>query len=163
MAHDVPLGCAPDEYDDLISGTCSHLPLKEIQIQSLKGISDCNINFPADKKVTAIMGMNGSGKSTIIHALACCYKPVLLLRKKITDSLIFTPHDDNNWRDSGFTAHFYAGSLNNQGNKIMFVPTPAPDDTFTQIYSKVARWQPVYARRPVKESIYLGLDTRDLV
>jgi hypothetical protein len=25
MAHD-PLGCAPDEYDDLISGTCSHLP-----------------------------------------------------------------------------------------------------------------------------------------
>ncbi|MEP6460814.1 hypothetical protein, partial [Citrobacter freundii] len=28
MAHDVPLGCAPDEYDDLISGTCSHLPLR---------------------------------------------------------------------------------------------------------------------------------------
>ncbi|MDU3929664.1 MAG: hypothetical protein E7H06_22130, partial [Enterobacter asburiae] len=28
MAHDVPLGCAPDEYDDLISGTCSHLPLE---------------------------------------------------------------------------------------------------------------------------------------
>ncbi len=27
MAHDVPLGCAPDEHDDLISGTCSHLPL----------------------------------------------------------------------------------------------------------------------------------------
>ena len=26
MAHNVPLGCAPDEYDDLISGTCSHLP-----------------------------------------------------------------------------------------------------------------------------------------
>ncbi|MGT4379692.1 hypothetical protein, partial [Klebsiella pneumoniae] len=24
---DVPLGCAPDEYDDLISGTCSHLSL----------------------------------------------------------------------------------------------------------------------------------------
>ncbi|MFH2945068.1 hypothetical protein ABK883_22610, partial [Enterobacter roggenkampii] len=28
MAHDVPLGCAPDEYDDLISGTCSHLPFQ---------------------------------------------------------------------------------------------------------------------------------------
>ncbi|HDU1482815.1 TPA: hypothetical protein REW12_005508, partial [Klebsiella pneumoniae] len=28
MAHDVPLGCAPDEYDDLISGTYSHLPYK---------------------------------------------------------------------------------------------------------------------------------------
>ncbi|WP_410695118.1 hypothetical protein, partial [Citrobacter freundii] len=33
MAHDVPLGCAPDEYDDLISGTCSHLP-------KLTGVSD---------------------------------------------------------------------------------------------------------------------------
>ncbi|WP_262361827.1 hypothetical protein, partial [Klebsiella pneumoniae] len=30
MAHDVPLGCAPDEYDDLISGTCSHLPLSSL-------------------------------------------------------------------------------------------------------------------------------------
>ncbi|HHP2703769.1 TPA: hypothetical protein ACR8U9_004582 [Citrobacter freundii] len=29
MAHDVPLGCAPDEYDDLISGTCSHLPREQ--------------------------------------------------------------------------------------------------------------------------------------
>ncbi|MDZ2057847.1 hypothetical protein M2058_22665, partial [Klebsiella pneumoniae] len=29
MAHDVPLGCAPDEYDDLISGTCSHLPYQD--------------------------------------------------------------------------------------------------------------------------------------
>ncbi|WP_220224572.1 hypothetical protein, partial [Klebsiella pneumoniae] len=32
MAHDVPLGCAPDEYDDLISGTCSHLPLSSGRI-----------------------------------------------------------------------------------------------------------------------------------
>ncbi|MHB6860060.1 phage polarity suppression protein [Klebsiella pneumoniae] len=31
MAHDVPLGCAPDEYDDLISGTCSHLPLQTLR------------------------------------------------------------------------------------------------------------------------------------
>ncbi|WP_227642750.1 hypothetical protein, partial [Klebsiella pneumoniae] len=32
MAHDVPLGCAPDEYDDLISGTCSHLPYSVLVI-----------------------------------------------------------------------------------------------------------------------------------
>uniref|UniRef100_UPI003F67A959 hydroxyisourate hydrolase n=1 Tax=Klebsiella pneumoniae TaxID=573 RepID=UPI003F67A959 len=31
MAHDVPLGCAPDEYDDLISGTCSHLPYPQAE------------------------------------------------------------------------------------------------------------------------------------
>ncbi|WP_347075889.1 AAA family ATPase [Klebsiella pneumoniae] len=138
----------------------AQLRLKEIQIQSLKGISNCTITFPADTKVTAIMGMNGSGKSTIIHALACCYKPRNATSKENNRfSDFFTPHVDNNWRDSGFTAHFYAGTLNNQGNKILFVPTPAPNDTFTQSYYKVARWQPVYDRRPVKESIYLGLQT----
>ncbi|XEH49909.1 hypothetical protein NMD75_00370 [Edwardsiella tarda] len=36
MAHDVPLGCAPDEYDDLISGTCSHLPYKIARIESAR-------------------------------------------------------------------------------------------------------------------------------
>lgn len=96
------------------------LRLKEIQIQSLKGISNCTIKFPADKKVTAIMGMNGSGKSTIIHALACCYKPRNATSKENNRfSDFFTPHVDNNWRDSGFTAHFYVGTLNNQGNKIL--------------------------------------------
>lgn len=138
----------------------AQLRLKEIQIQSLKGISNCTITFPADRKVTAIMGMNGSGKSTIIHALACCYKPRNKTSKENNRfSDFFTPHDDNNWRDSGFTAHFYAGNLDNQGNKISFVPTAAPNDTFTQVYAKVSRWQPVYARRPVKESLYLGLQT----
>ncbi len=138
----------------------AQLRLKDIQIRRLKGISSCNITFPANKKVTAIMGINGSGKSTIIHALACCYKPRNVTSKENNRfSDFFTPHDDNNWRDSGFTVQFYAGSLNNQGNKISFETTPAPNDVFTQMYSKVSRWKPIYARRPVKESLYLGLQT----
>ena len=134
---------------------------KEIQIQSLKGISNCTITFPADRKVTAIMGMNGSGKSTIIHALACCYKPGIKPQRKTTDfSDFFTPHDDNNWRDSGFTSHFYAGNTDNQGNKISFCPQqhqmiPLP----RSVCQSQSLWQPVYARRPVKESLYLGLQT----
>lgn len=137
-----------------------HLRLKKIEIQNLKGISDCTIEFPLDKKVTAIMGMNGSGKSTIIHALACCYKPRDVTSKENNRfSDFFTPHDDNNWRDSGFTAYFYPGTLNNQGAQISFIPSAVPNDTFEQSYSKVSRWQPVYARRPIKESVYLGLQT----
>ncbi|EKN5995865.1 ATP-binding cassette domain-containing protein [Yersinia enterocolitica] len=138
----------------------SQLRLKKIEIQNLKGISDCTIGFPLDKKVTAIMGMNGSGKSTIIHALACCYRPRNTTSKENNRfSDYFTPHDDNNWQDSSFTAHYYAGVLRNQGAEISFVPTPAPDDEFEQSYSKVSRWKPVYARRPLKESIYIGLQT----
>ncbi|MFX1030313.1 hypothetical protein ABEM24_23260, partial [Escherichia coli] len=44
MAHDVPLGCAPDEYDDLISGTCSHLP--KISSGHSKTICDIDILIP---------------------------------------------------------------------------------------------------------------------
>ncbi|HHC1589645.1 TPA: hypothetical protein ACN7VP_003489, partial [Klebsiella pneumoniae] len=32
------LGCAPDEYDDLISGTCSHLPYQTWNIKLKKAI-----------------------------------------------------------------------------------------------------------------------------
>ncbi|MBG2678006.1 hypothetical protein F1440_16395 [Klebsiella michiganensis] len=45
MAHDVPLGCAPDEYDDLISGTCSHLPEDKMSEKwILQDIYDSNIH-----------------------------------------------------------------------------------------------------------------------
>lgn len=136
------------------------LRLKKIEIQNLKGISGCNIEFPPEKKVTAIMGMNGSGKSTIIHALACCYKPRDSTSKENNRfSDFFTPHDENNWQDSGFTAYFYGGTLANNGACINFVVSPPPLDIFMQGYNKVKRWMPVYERRPVKESIYLGLQT----
>lgn len=137
-----------------------HLRLKKIEIQKLKGISSCTIPFPIDKKVTAIMGINGSGKSTIIHALACCYRPEHSTSKDNNQfSDFFTPHDDNNWQDNGFKAYFYAGNLQNQGNQITFSPAQPPQDEFVQPYFKVSRWKPIYARRPVKESIYLGLQT----
>lgn len=138
----------------------AQLRLKKIEIQNLKGITDCTIEFPPDKNVTAIMGMNGSGKSTIIHALACCYRPRAATSKENNQfSDFFTPHDENNWRDSGFKAQYYAGTLMNNGARILFTPSPAPNDVFSQDYKKVKRWMPIYERRPVKESLYLGLQT----
>lgn len=137
-----------------------HLRLQRIEIHDLKGINGCNIDFPINKKVTAIMGMNGSGKSTIIHALACCYRPRNRTSKENNRfSDFFTPHDENNWQNSGFTASFYAGTLTNNGARILFTQSQPPDDTFKQDYRKVRRWMPIYERRPVKESIYLGLQT----
>lgn len=138
----------------------AQLRLKKIVIQNLKGINGCTIEFPADKKVTAIMGMNGSGKSTIIHALACCYRPDSVTSKENNRfSDFFTPHDENKWKDSGFTAHFYAGNLGNNGAQITFSHLPTPNDVFEQNYSKNKRWIPIYERRPKKESLYLGLQT----
>ncbi|MGT7168093.1 hypothetical protein ACRWU2_16195, partial [Escherichia coli] len=47
MAHDVPLGCAPDEYDDLISGTCSHLPFHKTDFPFR-----CHFSFSLISKAT---------------------------------------------------------------------------------------------------------------
>ncbi|MDU5477689.1 MAG: porin OmpC, partial [Enterobacter sp.] len=45
MAHDVPLGCAPDEYDDLISGTCSHLPSGENENNAWTRVAFAGLKF----------------------------------------------------------------------------------------------------------------------
>lgn len=46
-----------------------------LSITKLKGILSLDeIRFD-EKPLTAILGPNGCGKSTILHALACCYKP----------------------------------------------------------------------------------------
>ena len=61
-----------------ISQTRSALVMEKIQIKSvffkkLKGLNNVKIEFT--KPLTAIMGVNGSGKTTVIHALACIYQP----------------------------------------------------------------------------------------
>lgn len=59
--------------------------LKEIRIEKLKGINNLVLKF--DKKMVALMGVNGCGKSTILHALACAYTPYE--KEKIINSVIF--------------------------------------------------------------------------
>ncbi|WP_141010055.1 hypothetical protein, partial [Escherichia coli] len=63
MAHDVPLGCAPDEYDDLISGTCSHLNLKLDD-----NFSNCVENI--EKAVTTSFSKENSENDNI--SFNCC-------------------------------------------------------------------------------------------
>ncbi|MCF6539033.1 hypothetical protein, partial [Escherichia coli] len=51
MAHDVPLGCAPDEYDDLISGTCSHLPWRNDNLHYQSFFNKLFDTFPRNKVI----------------------------------------------------------------------------------------------------------------
>ncbi|MEY7123356.1 hypothetical protein AB9B89_23900, partial [Escherichia coli] len=66
MAHDVPLGCAPDEYDDLISGTCSHLP----KVGAQKG---------------AFIKMKQENIYIYQRECAVCYVPIIGTIKKINN------------------------------------------------------------------------------
>lgn len=52
--------------------------IESIHFDKLKNLKDLTLNF-SDTRLTAIMGVNGAGKSTILHALACCYKPLVPL------------------------------------------------------------------------------------
>lgn len=47
----------------------------KIEIEKLKGLKDVEIDL-SEKSLVAIMGPNGEGKSTILHALAYVYNPV---------------------------------------------------------------------------------------
>ena len=47
--------------------------LKSVFFKNLKGLRDIKICF--SDTLTAIMGVNGVGKTTVIHALACAYQP----------------------------------------------------------------------------------------
>lgn len=47
--------------------------LKSADFWKLKGLKNVHIDF--SESLTAIMGVNGSGKTTVIHALACAFSP----------------------------------------------------------------------------------------
>jgi energy-coupling factor transporter ATP-binding protein EcfA2 len=124
--------------------------LSEFEIEKLKGVSDCKVVF-SPHSVTAIMGINGSGKSTILHALACCFKPIGVTSKPYNRfSDFFTPHTHSTWTDSKFTlTHEFSIFDNGQGaTKI---------EKTTTDYAKNKRWTPIYERRPERESTYVGL------
>lgn len=46
--------------------------LISIHFHSLKGLSDLKISF-RQSGLTGIFGINGSGKSTVIHAVSCAF------------------------------------------------------------------------------------------
>lgn len=118
------------------------LCIKKIFIKKLKGIEE--LELPIGEKLTAIMGVNGIGKSTILHALACVYSPY----EKGDDykfSFFFTPNPDMSWTNSKFFIEHY--DSNNRKN-------------IKREYKKDKdRWAPRYANRPKRDVYYIGIDS----
>jgi AAA15 family ATPase/GTPase len=119
--------------------------IHHLDIKQLKCLNGVQISFE-DKAVTAILGPNGHGKSTILHALACCYQPV---DEKATSNYrfsdFFLPNTDAQWQGSELTLMH---SYKNGADEIKNHPT---------IYKKSDRWT-LYARRPKRHVYYLGID-----
>ena len=73
--------------------------LKSVHFKQLKCLNDVTIYF--SDTLTAIMGVNGAGKTTVIHALACVYQPDdggKGENHKFPE--FFVPNTDSLWRGS---------------------------------------------------------------
>lgn len=121
--------------------------LKKIEFSKLKNLENLHISFE-DKLITAIFGTNGSGKSTVLHALACLYQPVKdSTRKDFKFPNFFIPTTMDLWNGSKFTIEY------EMINGVEMIPS-------TKEYTKSRdRWRPRYQTRPRREVFYIGIDS----
>lgn len=123
--------------------------LHNLEFTKLKGLVNLKIDF-SPNLVTGIFGVNGSGKSTVIHALLSIYKPGDQdpTRRDFKFSQFFTPTTHTAWAGSNFkVTHTLRVDANLSENLI-------------RTYSKAAdRWNPRYTTRPERDVYFIGLDS----
>lgn len=90
----------------------SQQTIESIHFKKLKQLENITCDFTGHN-LTAILGINGCGKSTILHALACCYQP-LTTGEDHKFSEFFLPSNFNIWKDSEFQIRY---SFKENGNE----------------------------------------------
>lgn len=114
--------------------------LKSVEFRNLKRLKDVVINFEGHN-VTGIFGPNGCGKSTVLHALACIYRPLDGVGEKNYFTRFFKGERNVTWRDSYLKAYFEVEG--------------APTD---RVYKKGGdHWSPRLDKRLERVVRYLGL------
>lgn len=116
----------------------------KVVFSKLKRLKDLTIEFPA-KGVVALMGENGIGKSTVLHALACVYRPHVHTQ--------VNKGDNGSWWTDWFVPHtgnFWDGSA----VRVQFSDNPNPT-----VYSKDDRWQPRRMYRKERYNRFIGLQS----
>ncbi|MEZ8414506.1 AAA family ATPase [Vibrio splendidus] len=118
--------------------------LESLKVRKLKNLIELDLNFEG-ALVTAILGPNGNGKSTVLHALACAYQPIDK-GENLKFSNFFLPNTDALWNESymEITHSYRDGATLHSSVKTT--------------YEKTSRWKPIYARQPKRELFYIGID-----
>lgn len=121
--------------------------LRSVYFKRLKCLNDVTIHF--SDTLTAIMGVNGSGKTTVIHALACAYQPDEDGKgENHRFPEFFVPNTDSLWKGSEFTV---ANEIEGKNNC-----TICPKRRYGKDHD---RWAPRYEKRPRRNVYYIGIDT----
>ena len=123
--------------------------LKKIKIEKLKGLIDLEIDF-TEKPLTAIFGPNGVGKSTILHAIACVNKPVVVPFATVNHRLseFFTPTSHSIWTGSSFNIFQDYG----EGANVF-------TNHKTHFRKVTGRWAPRYGTRIDRYVSFIGIRT----
>lgn len=129
----------PQQQENLVKPRSRIL---NIHIEKLKCLK--NLDIPIEKNLTAIMGVNGMGKSTVLHALACMFSPAER-GENHQFNFFFTPTPDASWQDSHFTLTYF--DENTQSSVVR------------EYRKNTSRWSPRYANRPKRDTFYLGIDS----
>jgi predicted ATPase len=125
--------------------TSSQQVLHSIHVHQLKNLVGLEMSFD-DSPVTIVLGPNGNGKSTVIHALACAFQPVAD-GENYKFSSFFTPNPDALWQGSRLEiTHSYREGASQYSRKIV------------EYTKRTDRWTPRYARRPSRDLFYIGID-----
>lgn len=116
--------------------------ITKINIEHLKGLN--NLEIDIEKDLIAIMGVNGVGKSTILHALACTCRPYSN-GKNYKFSFFFTPNPNATWKNSRFSITCF-----DENRK----------ENIRREYKKNSdRWYPAYNKRPIRDVYFVGIET----
>lgn len=120
--------------------------LRSVHYTKLKGLNNLDITFPTDKRLHALMGPNGCGKSTVLHSLACINKPDDA-PKDYKFCLFFTPTSNNLWKHSSFRIKqdYY-----DRDNLLLDKPM--------EFHKGEGRWMPHYDRRVKRYVSYIGVN-----
>ncbi len=116
--------------------------IRDVKIRKLKGFIGVNFELEAPG-LTFLMGENGIGKSSILHALACSFRPEN--PEEAQDHRwpsFFMTYGDQNWVGTEIEISF-------SDNTHQTLSRPASE--------KRPRWRPNYDRRKAKNVFFLGI------
>lgn len=123
--------------------------LKKLEIQKLKNLTDLPLDF-TEQPLTAILGPNGVGKSTILHAISCINNPVTVPYTTVNHRLseFFTPTTHSVWTGSSYNV--YQDFRDDQN---------VTTDHLTKFRKQRERWSPRYVNRIERYTSFIGIRT----
>lgn len=119
--------------------------LKRLEVVKLKGLVDLELDFEV-AGLTAIMGANCSGKTTVLHALACTHSPQTDGDPDYRFPMFFKPNSDALWSGSDFSVSV--------GFRLKETTYPNVRVKYTK---QGDRWAPRYSNRPKRSVRYLSI------